>query len=53
MPRFGQGFAMAKLKVLLALVISMDLSRGYQHSPLLRLIVEPDHGVRLLLNKVA
>lgn len=50
----GQGFAMAELKVLLALVISrfeMDLSPGYQHSPALRLIVEPEHGVRLLLKK--
>ncbi|KAL6896622.1 hypothetical protein ACP4OV_007194 [Aristida adscensionis] len=51
----GQGFAMAELKVLLALVLSrfeLRLSPGYVHSPALRLIVEPEHGVRLLLRSV-
>ncbi|KAL6657201.1 hypothetical protein ACP70R_004981 [Stipagrostis hirtigluma subsp. patula] len=51
----GQGFAMAELKVLLALVLSrfeLRLSPGYVHSPALRLIVEPEHGVRLVLRSV-
>ncbi|XP_062190049.1 cytochrome P450 714B1-like [Phragmites australis] len=51
----GQGFAMAELKVLLALVLSrfeLRLSPDYKHSPALRLIVEPEHGVRLVLKSV-
>ncbi|RLN34875.1 hypothetical protein C2845_PM03G16460 [Panicum miliaceum] len=51
----GQGFAMAELKVLLALVLSrfeLSLSPDYVHSPALRLIVEPEHGVRLVLKSV-
>lgn len=51
----GQAFAMAELKVLLALVLSrfkLALSPAYVHSPALRLIVEPEHGVRLLLTNV-
>ncbi|CAD6216643.1 unnamed protein product [Miscanthus lutarioriparius] len=51
----GQAFAMAELKVLLALVLSrfqLTLSPAYVHSPALRLIVEPEHGVRLVLKNV-
>ncbi|CAL5084715.1 unnamed protein product [Urochloa decumbens] len=51
----GQSFAMAELKVLLALVLSrfeFSLSPDYVHSPALRLIVEPEHGVRLVLRRV-
>ncbi|CAL5071133.1 unnamed protein product [Urochloa decumbens] len=51
----GQTFAMAELKVLLALVVSrfeFSLSPDYVHSPALRLIVEPEHGVRLVLRRV-
>ncbi|RCV14533.1 hypothetical protein SETIT_2G434000v2 [Setaria italica] len=51
----GQSFAMAELKVLLALVLSkfeLSLSPAYVHSPALRLIVEPEHGVRLVLKSV-
>ncbi|XP_003559786.1 cytochrome P450 714B1 [Brachypodium distachyon] len=51
----GQGFAMAELKVLLALVLArfeVRLSPAYVHSPVLRLVVEPEHGVRLLLTRV-
>ncbi|KAJ1292451.1 hypothetical protein BS78_02G392200 [Paspalum vaginatum] len=50
----GQAFATAELKVLLALVLSrfdLRLSPSYRHSPALRLIVEPQHGVRLLLKR--
>ncbi|WVZ67095.1 hypothetical protein U9M48_016231 [Paspalum notatum var. saurae] len=50
----GQAFATAELKVLLALVLSrfeLRLSPSYRHSPTLRLIVEPEHGVRLLLKR--
>ncbi|GJN10661.1 hypothetical protein PR202_ga28774 [Eleusine coracana subsp. coracana] len=51
----GQGFAMAQLKVLLALVLSrfhLGLSPRYVHAPALRLIVEPEHGVRLVIKNV-
>ncbi|KAF8656553.1 hypothetical protein HU200_060612 [Digitaria exilis] len=52
----GQTFAMAELKVLLALVVSrfeLTLSPAYVHSPALRLIVEPEHGVRLVLRRAS
>ncbi|KAG8079299.1 hypothetical protein GUJ93_ZPchr0007g3790 [Zizania palustris] len=48
----GQRFAMAELKVLLALVLfrfEVALSPEYEHSPALRFIVEPEHGVRLVV----
>ncbi|XP_062186463.1 cytochrome P450 714B1-like [Phragmites australis] len=51
----GQSFAMAELKVVLALVLArfeLRLSPRYEHSPALRLIVEPEHGVRLVLKNV-
>ncbi|KAF0907550.1 hypothetical protein E2562_018363 [Oryza meyeriana var. granulata] len=51
----GQSFAMAELKVLLSLVLcrfEVALSPEYKHSPALRLIVEPEHGVRLMLKNV-
>ncbi|KAG8099087.1 hypothetical protein GUJ93_ZPchr0013g37471 [Zizania palustris] len=51
----GQTFAIAELKVLLALVLcrfEVALSPEYEHSPVLRLIVEPEHGVRLMLKNV-
>ncbi|OEL13135.1 Cytochrome P450 714B3 [Dichanthelium oligosanthes] len=51
----GQGFAMAELKILISLIISkfvLKLSPQYEHSPTLKLIVEPELGVDLTLTKV-
>lgn len=51
----GQNFAMVELKIILSLVLSkfgFTLSPSYQHSPALRLIVEPEFGVGLLMKKV-
>nr|TKV96289.1 hypothetical protein SEVIR_9G419700v2 [Setaria viridis]TKV96293.1 hypothetical protein SEVIR_9G419700v2 [Setaria viridis] len=51
----GQGFAMAELKILISLIISkfiLKLSPHYEHSPTLKLIVEPELGVDLTLTKV-
>nr|ACN33715.1 unknown [Zea mays] len=51
----GQGFAMAELKILISLIVSkfvLKLSPHYQHSPTLKLIVEPELGVDLTLTKV-
>uniref|UniRef100_A0A0E0EG95 Cytochrome P450 n=1 Tax=Oryza meridionalis TaxID=40149 RepID=A0A0E0EG95_9ORYZ len=51
----GQTFAMAELKVLLSLVLcrfEVALSPEYVHSPAHKLIVEAEHGVRLVLKKV-
>ena len=51
----GQGFAMAELKVLLSLLLvgfEVALSPDYLHSPVLRLTVEPEHGMRLVLRNV-
>lgn len=50
----GQHFAMAELKVILSLLLvkfSFTLSPNYRHSPILRLIVVPEFGMKLLLNK--
>ncbi|XP_051180821.1 cytochrome P450 714B3 [Lolium perenne] len=51
----GQGFATAELKILISLIISkfaLKLSPRYEHSPTLKLIVEPEFGVDLTLTKV-
>ncbi|EOY19021.1 hypothetical protein SCA6_000714 [Theobroma cacao] len=51
----GQNFAMAELKILLALILSnfkFSLSPKYVHSPTMRLAVEPEHGVNLLLKRL-
>ncbi|KAK9283284.1 hypothetical protein L1049_011520 [Liquidambar formosana] len=51
----GQNFAMAELKILLALVVSnfsLSLSPKYRHSPAQRLVIEPEHGVNLLIRRL-
>ncbi|KAM3685590.1 hypothetical protein ACJW31_11G129800 [Castanea mollissima] len=48
----GQHFAMTELKVILSLILSkfcFSLSPTYQHSPALRLVIVPEHGVTLLV----
>ncbi|WOL16339.1 Cytochrome P450 [Canna indica] len=50
----GQHFAMMELKIILSLLLpkfSFSLSPKYCHSPVLRLIVEPEFGVELLVKK--
>ncbi|KAG2552168.1 hypothetical protein PVAP13_9KG430700 [Panicum virgatum] len=51
----SRGFAMAELKILISFIISkfvLKLSPHYEHSPTLKLIVEPELGVDLTLTKV-
>ncbi|KAK9757741.1 hypothetical protein RND81_01G183200 [Saponaria officinalis] len=51
----GQNFAMMELKVVLSMILSkfcFSLSPAYRHSPSFRLIIEPEHGVQLLLRRV-
>ncbi|RDX65094.1 Cytochrome P450 714A1, partial [Mucuna pruriens] len=51
----GKNFAMVQLKVVLALIISkfsFSLSPSYRHSPAYRMIVEPGHGVYILIQKI-
>ncbi|CAN4125986.1 unnamed protein product [Withania somnifera] len=51
----GQNFAMIELKVVVSMILSrftFSLSPGYLHSPLLRLVLEPEHGVNLYLHRV-
>ena len=51
----GQTFAMTELKVVLSLILSnfsFSLSPKYKHSPVLRLIVEPEFGLDLIVKKV-
>lgn len=50
----GQNFAMVELKVILSLILSkfsFSLSPAYQHSPAFKLIIEPEHGVKLVLKR--
>uniref|UniRef100_A0A1W7HBQ9 Cytochrome P450 n=1 Tax=Scoparia dulcis TaxID=107240 RepID=A0A1W7HBQ9_SCODU len=51
----GQHFAMAELKVFLSLILSkfrISLSSKYQHSPAFRLVIQPEHGVIVHLQKL-
>ncbi|CAL0305359.1 unnamed protein product [Lupinus luteus] len=51
----GKNFAMVQLKVVLILIISkfsFTLSPGYMHSPAYAMIVEPGHGVHILIQKI-
>ena len=51
----GQNLAMVELKMLLALILSnlsFSLSPKYKHAPVMRLVVEPKHGVDLLVSKL-
>ncbi|XP_022753894.1 cytochrome P450 714C2-like [Durio zibethinus] len=51
----GQNLAMVELKVLMSLLLSnfsFSLSPKYSHSPALRLVIEPENGVDLLVKKL-
>ncbi|XVF73554.1 hypothetical protein PTKIN_Ptkin12aG0211300 [Pterospermum kingtungense] len=51
----GQHFAMAELKVALALLLSrfsFSLSPAYLHSPAFRLVIQPEHGISLHVKRV-
>lgn len=51
----GQNLAMIELKILISLILcnfSVTLSPKYVHSPALRLVIEPEFGVDLLVKKL-
>ncbi|XP_062084231.1 cytochrome P450 714C2-like [Humulus lupulus] len=51
----GQNLAMVELKILLALLVSkfsFTLSPNYVHKPAIRLVIEPEHGVDLLVREL-
>ncbi|KAG2669767.1 hypothetical protein I3843_14G048900 [Carya illinoinensis] len=51
----GQNLAMVELKILIALLVSnfsFSLSPKYSHTPALGLVIEPEHGVDLLVQKL-
>jgi cytochrome P450 len=51
----GQNFAMAELKIILAQIVSnfsFSLSPKYRHSPTMRMVIEPEHGVNLLIKRL-
>ncbi|KAJ9676382.1 hypothetical protein PVL29_025082 [Vitis rotundifolia] len=51
----GQNLAMVELKILISLILSnfsFSLSPNYKHSPALRLVIEPENGVNLLVKKL-
>ncbi|KAL0452626.1 UNVERIFIED_CONTAM: cytochrome [Sesamum latifolium] len=50
----GRNFALVQLKIVIALIVSkftLCLSPKYRHSPAYRMIVEPGHGVQLLVQR--
>ena len=52
---FGQNLAMIELKILVALILSkfsVSLSSKYCHKPAIRLVIEPEQGVNLLVKKL-
>ncbi|KAF4384402.1 hypothetical protein CsatB_029105 [Cannabis sativa] len=51
----GQNLAMVELKILLALILSkfsFTLSPNYVHKPAIKLVIEPEHGVELLVKEL-
>ncbi|KAL9177111.1 hypothetical protein ABFS82_01G037300 [Erythranthe guttata] len=51
----GQQLAMVELKLLMSLILSsfsFTLSPKYVHSPVMTIIVEPKHGVNILIKKL-
>ncbi|GLT58294.1 hypothetical protein SLA2020_311970 [Shorea laevis] len=51
----GKNFAMVQLKVVLSLIVSrftFSLSPVYRHSPTYRMLVEPEHGVHIRMQKI-
>ncbi|XP_022847102.1 cytochrome P450 714C2-like [Olea europaea var. sylvestris] len=51
----GQNLALVELKILVSLILSkfsFTLSSKYIHSPALNLVIEPGHGVNLLVQKL-
>lgn len=52
----GKNFALVELKVVLSLILSrftFSLSPNYKHSPAYRMIIEPGHGVHLILRRIS
>ncbi|KAH7544952.1 hypothetical protein FEM48_Zijuj01G0040600 [Ziziphus jujuba var. spinosa] len=51
----GQHFAMAELKILLALILSnfsFSLSPKYKHSPVIKVVMGPKDGMNLIIRKL-
>lgn len=51
----GQNLAMYELKILISLILSkfsISLSPKHIHSPCLKLLIEPEYGVNLLVKKL-
>ncbi|WCJ29553.1 Cytochrome P450 714A1 [Euphorbia peplus] len=51
----GRNFAMVELKIVISLIVSnfhLSLSPHYIHSPVFKMLVEPEFGLQLLIRKV-
>ena len=51
----GQKFAMIELKIILSLILSrfsFTLSPDYHHSPVMKMVLSPEHGINLLVRRL-
>lgn len=51
----GQHLAMIELKVILSLILSkfcFSMSPAYRHSPAFKLVMEPEHGINLRVERI-
>ncbi|XP_021689936.2 cytochrome P450 714A1 [Hevea brasiliensis] len=51
----GRNFAMVELKIVISFIVSkfkFSLSPNYVHSPVFRMLVEPENGLQLIIQKV-
>lgn len=51
----GQNLAMLELKMIVGLIVSnftLSLSPNYVHSPIMKFVIEPKHGINLLVKKL-
>ncbi|EXC36468.1 Cytochrome P450 734A2 [Morus notabilis] len=51
----GQHLAMIELKVILSLILSklcFSMSPAYRHSPAFKLVIEPEHGINLRVERI-
>lgn len=51
----GQNFSLVEAKITISLILKhfcFELSPSYSHSPVVRMLLQPQHGVHLILRKL-